>query len=378
MKRARGRGEGSYSRLADGRWVYQISAGVGPDGKRQRPRFYGDTKEEARDRGEEYRRKLRRGDPVLVDRTRLGDYLTSWLDGLIRPPNTIRVYEVHIRLHLIPRLGHVKLGALRTDDVRQWQRAMLDSGQSAYTTNYARKVLVNALNDAVQDEYIARNVASLVKDVRYVTKRRTPFTPEQAIAFVRHVRAERLGPLYITAIGTALRSGEVRGLLWSDIEGDVMHVTRQLTRLPDGHQLRDLKSGESGQRSLPLPGFVQQALELQRDAQRFDERAAGKRWDTTWDGLVFRTQYGRPVSEQSLRADFAEQLAAADLPSIRVHDLRHSCATLLLSLGVEMRVVQAILGHSAMKTTEIYAHVLPSLTADAMGRLDGLLGEQAQ
>ena len=373
---SRGRGEGSYSRLADGRWVYQISAGVGPDGRRQRPRFYGATKADAQAGAEEFRRKLRRGGRGMPERMRLSDYLERWLEGLTQEAPTIRNYRSHLATHVIPRLGHVRIGELTQDDIKGWQRAMLKSGRSANITNRARLVLSMALAEAVRAEYIDRNVAGLVKNVRYSTPPRTPLDGEQALRLLAHSRDSALGPFYTVAVGLGLRKGEIRGLLWADVAGGIARIQRQLRTEPGGvHLLHDLKNGASGQRDLPIPDFVQQALDVQRDRQRFDREAAGTAWDTGAPDLVFRTPAGLPLSVYAIDKDFAGQLTGAGLPSIHVHDLRHSTATLLLTLGVPMRIVQVILGHESLATTERYAHVLPALTADAMGRLDGLLGE---
>lgn len=372
----RGRGEGSYSRLTDGRWVYQLSVGVGADGKRQRPRFYGGTKGEAREHAEEYRRKLRRGDPVLVDRTRLTEYLDSWLAGVVgRAPSTITNYRGHIRNHITPYIGNVRLGELRPDHLRQWQRESLDHGASANTTNYARQVLHAALKEAMLDQVVDRNVVSLLRPLKVVRDQRKPLDAEQSLAFVKQVRDARFGPLYLTALGLALRKGELRGLQWADIENGIVHIRHQMIAVDGGQRLTHLKPGNSGQRDLPLPAFVADALEHERSLQRFERVKAGDTWDKAFDDLVFRTRLGRPLHVNTIRSDFKRQLVAAGLPDIHFHDLRHSGATLLLSLGVDMRVVQVILGHQSMRTTEIYAHVLPTLTLDAMNKLDGLLGE---
>lgn len=370
---ARGRGEGTYSRLSDGRWVYQVSLGVGPDGKRQRPRFYGRTKEEARDAAEEARRQLRRGAPIRADRQRLSDYLDGWLAGLIHPASTMSNYHSMLK-HVSTRMGHIRIGELRQEDIRRWQREMLDGGNTANTVNQAKTILSAALNDAIRADYIDRNPTSLVRAISYVPKQRTPLDADQSLTFLKHVRDSEYGPLYVVILGLGLRISEARGLLWSDIAKGVVTVQHQIRPVKGGQQVRDLKTGESGRRVLPMPEFVAHAVQVQRDRQRFERSEAGSAWVEGIPELVFKTKNGRPLSEAKVRADFKQQLAGAELPEIQLHELRHSCATLLLSVGVPMRVVQRILGHASMRTTEKYAAVLPSLTADAMERLQALLG----
>lgn len=370
----RGRGEGTFSRTVDGRWVYQVSLGVDAAGKRVRPRFYGRTKVEARDAAEEYRRRLRRGDSPIADRDRLDIYLERWLGGLIREPNTLSTYRSHLRLHVIPFLGMVRLGDLRPEHVRQWQRDRLDAGVSPTSLNMARMILRSAIEEAVRDGDIDRNAVSLVPALKTVRRRRHPFDVEQTLTFVRQVQGERMGPFYLTAIGIGLRKGELRGLRWADIQDGVVHVRKQIIDSPSGARLSDLKTDSGGQRDLPLPAFVAEALEHERSQQRFERARSGDAWLDGIPDLVFRNPAGRPLSVTYIFRDFKRQLREAGLPDIHFHDLRHSCATLLLSLGVDMRIVQVILGHESMSTTEVYTHVLPDLSREAMGRLGALIG----
>jgi integrase len=375
----RGRGEGSWSRLADGRWCYRVSVGT-TDGKRKRLRFTAKTKSEAGDAAAEYIRDVRLGLDPGGGRQRLEVYLDAWLANIIRNPGTLYAYERAVRKHIIPRIGAVTLQGLTPAHVRKLQRDMLKDGYSAHRSNYARMILAAAMHDAERDGSVQRNVVTLVPPLSYSKKDKQPLTADQALRFIEHVADTRYGPLYAVAMGTGMRQGELLGLIETDIvERDGVQwidVRRQLTRYAGrGPELRDLKTGDKARRALPLAPFALVALERQRERQGFERIMAGNSWDYGLPPFVFRDAHGRPLRAGEVREDIHVQVAASGLPpGTTFHDLRHSCATLLLKLGVDVRIVQVILGHTSIATTQIYASVLPELLTDAMGRLDGLLG----
>lgn len=371
----RGRGEGSYSQLSDRRWVYQLSVGIGPDGKRQRPRFYGETKAAALEAAEDYKRRLRDGVPVLGGEQRLGDYLDGWLAGLVRAPATLAAYRTLIDLHIRTQIGRTALSGLTAPSLRRWQRSLLDAGRSPSTANAAHVVLGAAMADAERDGIVPRNPVRLVRRLPVARSERTGLTLAQVNQLFEYAADTRYGPLYVVAVGLGLRQGEILGLQWSDLEDGTLHVRRQLSRdYGAGASLAGLKTGDSGRRALPMPRFVVDALERQRERQAFEKVMAGNEWVDVGD-LIFRTPHGRPMQHNTVSKAFNRARADLGLPStVTFHSLRHSCATLLLASGVDMRTVQIVLGHGSMRTTEIYAHVLPGLMTDAFGRLDGLFG----
>lgn len=368
----RGRGEGTFGRTPDGRWWYRVSLGVGPDGKRVRRRVYGATKSEAMDAAA----RLRRGESVGQSRDRLGDYLTRWLDGLIRAPLTIRNYRATIGSHIAPRLGHVRLSELKAEHVRQWQRALLTAGVSPTTANGARVVLHAALSDAVRDELVSRNVVSLVRPLKVDRRPPQPLSTDECLRLMEAMQGHRYAPIITTALGLGMRLGELRGLQWGDIEGGTVHIHQQIAT-GGPQELSPLKTRTSGRRVLPLPGFVADALARERTLQLEERLRAGRRWGTGPD-LVFKSPHGRPVRANDARLALKEIMDGAGLPAIHFHDLRHSTATLLLTLGVDMRSVQTILGHSSSRMTEHYAKVMPEVTREAMARLDTLMGGGAR
>jgi integrase len=213
------------------------------------------------------------------------------------------------------------------------------------------------------------NAAGLAKPVKERRYRPTVYSAEQVNALFEATRGDRLHALWVLILGAGLRLSEALGLLWEDVDTatGTIRVRHQLNRPHGGGwELGPLKS-ERAERSLKLPGFVRDAL---RDHQTAE--AIGGRGQS---GFVFATGNGTPYNGPNVRRSYHRALEAAGLPRIRIHDLRHSCATLLLSRGVPARVVMEQLGHSQIGLTlGTYSHVMPAGQAAAADEMDAALG----
>jgi integrase len=206
------------------------------------------------------------------------------------------------------------------------------------------------------------------------------FTPEQAQKFIQTSETYRLGPLYCTMLALGVRLGEALALRWEDVSLDhaTAHVTRAIQRieLPDGTselQFVEPKSDKS-YRMVVIPASIVVMLGKHRAAQNRERLLVGARWRS--GGLVFASTIGTPLDERNVRRDFVALLKAAKLPVMRLHDLRHSYATILLAAGEHPKVVQETLGHSSVQLTlDTYSHLLPDmgLKERAAARLDALL-----
>jgi integrase len=207
-----------------------------------------------------------------------------------------------------------------------------------------------------------------------------PFTPEEALKFLKAVKGDRLETLWTVILGTGLRHGEALGLKWKDVDltQGTLSVTHTLQRVRgEGRKLVDPKS-ESSRRTIHLPAFVVKSLKEHRLRQQQEARWNAKKW--TDSGHVFTSRVGTPLEFSNVHRAFKALLERAGVKEQRIHDLRHCCATLLLVQGVSMKVVQETLGHSNFKlTADTYSHVIPSLKRDAAERMESLLGvENAQ
>jgi integrase len=233
-------------------------------------------------------------------------------------------------------------------------------------------VLRRALEQARKDELVIRNVASLVDPPRVRRREVQPLTVEEAALLLDAVREDRLFALYAVALGEGLRRGEALGLRWSDIdlENDTLRVSVSLQRSDGELQLTEPKTARS-KRTVPLPGACVEALTEHRQRQK-QEEAAAPVWLNDWN-LVFTTTIGTPLDPQNVLHQFQAVCERVGLPRLRFHDLRHTCASLLLAQGVEARVIMDTLGHSLIGTTlNLYAHVMPATQRDAAGKMDSL------
>jgi integrase len=198
--------------------------------------------------------------------------------------------------------------------------------------------------------------------------------PKDAKKFLDAAKKNRIGSLFSVALAVGLRLGEVLGLGWDDIDfaAKTVRIRRALQRVEKKRQFVEPKS-ERSRRTVSLPEFAVTALTRQRTSQKKDRLKAGSKW--TDSGLVFTTAIGTPLDERNVRREFDSILKAAKLPGMRIHDLRHTCASLLLAQGVHPRVVMETLGHSQISLTlDTYSHVLPALGVEAASKMDFLVG----
>lgn len=303
-------------------------------------------------------------------------FLNTWLEQAVRPnlrPWTYKGYEAVVRVHLVPALGRTELVELAPQQVQELLNQKFRDGLSAKTVQSIRGVLRSALNEAMRWDLVGRNVAALARPPRSQPKPISPFSPEEARRLLDAAQHDRLGALYAVALAMGLRQGEALGLTWDHVDFDsgVIRVERQLQRSNGMLQLVDLKTLRS-LRMLPMPASIADSLTRHRAAQAKERTLADERWHES--GLVFTTTIGTGLDGPNVTKGFQRLLRSAGLERRRFHDLRHSCATLLLVQNVPPRVVMEILGHSQISLTmNTYSHVLPDLTRDAAVQMDAIL-----
>jgi integrase len=247
---------------------------------------------------------------------------------------------------------------------------------SARTVQQVHAVLRAMLSQAVREELISRNVARLVQPPSPDREEIHPWSDTEARAFLAAAKQHRLHALFVTALALGLRRGELLGLRWTDVDlaAKQLRVSQTLQRVRDRGVVFGPPKSRRSRRVLTLPAVVIAALTMHKQRQNQDREAAGTDWRET--GLVFTTATGRHVEPRNLNTAFARLTARAGVRPIRLHDLRHSCATLLLSRGVSPRVVMDILGHSQIAVTmNIYGHVMPAMQQEAAGHIDAALTE---
>jgi integrase len=376
MAGRRGNNEGSIYKRGDGRWVSQVWLGY-ENGKPKRKYLYGRTREEVAGKLAKATRARDLQLPQESGRQTVAQFLDHWLESSARHtlrPSTYTSYESIIRIHLRPALGRTQLSQLSPQEVQALLSKQLADGLSPRTVQYTRAILRRALGHAVKWGLVARNVAQLVDAPKVERPASQPFTPDEARAFLAAIKGERLEAMYLTAITLGLRQGELLGLTWEDVDLDEarLHVRKALQWI-DGEPQRVEPKTRKSRRALPIPSFLVAALRAHRKRQLEARLQAGDSWGDP--DLIFTTALGKPLHPSNVTHGFQRLLERHGLRRQRFHDLRHACASLLLAKGVELKVVQDILGHSQISlTADTYAHVMPAMKKDALDGLEELLG----
>ncbi len=376
MPKRRGHGEGSIYQRKDGRWCAAVTVGRDAGGRLKRRYLYGATRREVQQALTKLLVDRQNGVDIVPASQTLGQFLVRWLEDTVRPTaarNTYGNYALIVRKHIVPVLGEVPLAKLTPQQCQRLYRQMQDKGLTR-TVRLVHAVLHRALGQAAKWGLVPRNVADLVDAPRVPRKEQRPLDPEELASFLQAARGDRLYALYVVAVATGLRMGEVLGLRWEDLDLDrgSMNVRRSLQWFNDGPHLADLKTAKS-RRTIILPPVALDALRAHRDAQVAERRVAGAAWRE--HGLVFTTGIGTPLNPSGVRnRSFHRVLARAGLPRIRFHDLRHTMATLMLHHGENPKVVQEMLGHSTIQMTmDTYAHVITGAQEAAAARMEGIL-----
>ncbi|WP_367133244.1 tyrosine-type recombinase/integrase [Saccharothrix sp. HUAS TT1] len=355
-------GEGSIYRRKDGRYEAALYVDT-TSGKRKRLRFYGTTHAEVSATLVEARLQTQRGIPSPDRNWRVGEYLDYWLEQAVhtkRRPLTYQRAESVVRLHLKPHLGAHALKTLSVHSVQTFLDQRQAAGITEATLFQIRKVLSAALTWAMRQELIFRNVARLVELPTYKPDEAEYWNAGEVQLFLEVAKSDPLYPLFVVLVLYGLRSGEVRGIRWSDVdfERNELRIRQQVQRIAGQLQQVPLKTSSS-HRDEPLLTTVRQVFMEQQIRQTAAREAAGASWQGGGDEkeLVFTTKTGRPIEARNVFRSFRRICARYNLRPITLHGLRHSNGTLQKNLGVPDRDVQVVLGHSNTRTTAIYQHV---------------------
>jgi integrase len=367
----RGNGEGTISRRKDGRWEgrYYVPTEDGP----KRKVIYGKTRAEVSEKLTKALSDCASGIVYDNENITIGEYLDVWLKGSVYGSVRQSTYDRDTNLvnnHIKPVLGSLKLKKLNSAHVQNFYRNRLDTGLSASTVRKIHDILRRGLAQAVDWHLTQRNVADVVKPPRPVPKEIVALSTDETRRLLDAAAEDRLEALYVLAVHTGMRQGEMLALRWQDvdIENAVLSVRRTLTRRGGKVAFGEPKTKKS-RRSIRLTPQAVDALRAHLERQLRDMEILGDHYQD--QGLIFTTDTGAPINPSNLRQrSFTPLLKRAGLPHMRFHDLRHTCATLLLSRGVHPKFVQELLGHATVAITlDTYSHVMPSMgdaTAKAM------------
>jgi integrase len=389
-RKRRGREEGSIYQRADGLWVASVSLGYDANGKRNRRVAYGTTKKEAQDNLRQLQATAE-GDAGDAQKQTVEQYLGRWLQ-VVKPTVEPATYEPY-RRHCLGRrvgekknkrggkgtksaecivkhLGPVKLAKLRRAHVEQFYADLLAAGVSPAQCRKIGTTLTIALNAAVDSKLIDYNPAAGVRKPKAAKPEMHVLDLDQVAAFLKAAAKDRLHALYVTALDTGMRPGEIFALEWhdTDLEGGHLMVRRSLEEIDGKVRVKEVKTPKARRRIQLAPQTVAALHEHRK--QMLAEGHLG--------GPVFCDTRGGYLRNANLRQNsFKPILKRAGLPSIRLYDLRHTCATLLLLADEPAKVVSERLGHSTITLTlDTYSHVLPTMQQRAAEKMGRILGYQ--
>ncbi len=378
VRRTKGRANGEGSIYPEGKgWMAQITLA---DGKPKRKRAK--TKAEALEKLDELRGLRQRGVNLSKQSPTVAEWWSIWLDTFAKQlkPNIREDYRGIGRRYVDPDpIGRRKVSLLTSAEVQDWVDRLCER-IAPQTVRNAHARLHKALKIAVQRHIRTDNPAD---NIDLPEARPAPIHPldfDQALRLMEALAQDRWSVLYRLLINLGMREGEVLGLTWDaiDLKKGTIRIYRQLKRVPkrDGSGkefvLQTTKKPASD-RTLDIDEDIIAMLRGHRAAQLEERLIAGRRWKDTF-GLLFVTETGAPIHPSNLLKHFHKALDVAELPKIRVHDLRHTCATLMLDAGIPLVTVSKILGHSSVAVTaKIYAHALDKSKASAIATLSGRL-----
>jgi integrase len=391
-------GRSSIYQGGDGKWHGRVTVGVRDDGKPDRRHVERKTRAEVTDAVRELERQR---DAKTVRKPgkpwTLKAWLTHWVDN-IAPlgvnDNTMVGYRVAVRKHLIPGLGAHRLDRLKPEHIEVFYAKMQAGGSKPATAHQVHRTLRTALNEAVRRGHLGKNPVELAKAPKVGDYEVEPYTVQEVQRLLKAAGRRRNSARWAVALALGLRQGEVLGLKWEDVDlpGGFLVVRRSRHRPQYAHgcvepcgrkaagycpqrrrtnpETATTKS-RAGRRAVGLPEQLVDLLRAHAEAQGAERQAAGERW--TEGGWVFPDQHGRVSSHRLDWAAWKALLAEAKVRDGRLHDARHTAATVLLILGVPERAVMGLMGWSTTAMAARYQHMVNEVRSDVARQVDGLL-----
>lgn len=377
-RRTRAWGGGTVHKRKDGRWSAQVFV-TDATGRRSRRTLYGATRSEVEEKLESLVEAEARHEPIAPSGLTVTVYLREWLETMVRPrvrPTTFSNYEWYVEKYLVPDLGAKALGALSARQVRVYLDSLRHRGVGDRSIQYAHSTLRAALEDAVREELLPKNVAKLVRVRRPAKREVLPLSVDEVRTLLAHHRDHRLLPMLVVFALLGLRRSEVLGLKWSDIdlgEGS-LRVVRGVQRV-NGELVELPTKTERSRRTIPLPSLVVDVLRKHQKQQETDRSALAGAWPSS--GYVFTSSIGTAIDPRNCTRLVQNACRDAGLRVVRLHDFRHGCISVLLELGVPPRTAMEIVGHTTLEMTmNVYGHVNLDSKRQAMDQLGSLFNEE--
>ncbi|MFK0281918.1 tyrosine-type recombinase/integrase [Streptomyces sp. NPDC090499] len=394
-------GRSSIYQGNDGKWHGRVTVGVRDDGSPDRRHVERKTRAEVTAAVRELEKQrdaktlAKPGKPWTVKA-----WLTHWVETiapLAVNENTMVGYGVAVRKHLIPALGAHRLDKLRPEHIERFYGSMQADGRKAGTIHQIHRTFRTALNEAVRRGHLGRNPVQLAKAPRLQEEEVEPYTVEEVQRLLQTADNCRNSARWAVALALGLRQGEALGLKWADVDLDrgVLMVRRSRRRPRYAHgcadpcgrkagycpqrqrtnpETADTKS-RAGRRAVGLPAQLVDLLRVHQIRQEAERAAAGDEWVN--EGWLFATPTGLGTSPRTDYDDWKELLSKAKVRDGRLHDARHTAATVLLILGVSERAVMGLMGWSTTAMAARYQHMVDSVRNEVAQRVDGLIWKPA-
>ena len=373
-KRAYGRG---YIReRSKGVWQVCISLGRDPKSGKylQSWATVKGTRKDAERKKTELLHQVDTGILIRPGKIHLAVFLQRWLRDYVIPnlsPRTAEGYEHICRHHLSPSLGNITLNGLKPEHLQHLYQEKLSSGLSAQTVRHHHTCLHKALQTAVEWGLVARNTADAVSPPRAQSREMQTWDEDEMVTFLESARQTPYFALFHTALFTGMRRSEILGLRWCDLDllQCQLSVTRSLHVLKGGQVIIRQPKSAKGKRMIALTPENASVLREHHEKQSLERVVLGKH--LTGEDLVFSDLEGSPLLPNTVTHAWISLVRRTGIKPIRLHDARHSHASLMLKQGTHPKIVQERLGHASIQVTlDTYSHVAPGLQEAAAARFD--------
>ena len=373
------KGAGTIRKRSDGRWEARYSMGFDPKtGKQIQKSVYGDTQKEVRQKLAKITSEIDEGVYIAPNTTKVSEWLQIWLREYIGnvKHTTVKSYNDHVNLNIVPYIGKVQLSNLTPAMVQTMYNSLQrDKGLSAKTVKNVHGVLHRAMTQAQKLGYIRVNPLDAVTLPRIEKKQIEPLDDEDLARFLKAIKGNPYESVFFVTVFTGLREGEVLGLTWDcvDFEQSTLFINKQHNKVKGGKEYEFSSLKNDKPRLIVAADGVMDALKKQKARQQRWAEQAGAAWNNA-DNLVFTTELGRYLCNQTVYLAFKKVVKALGIGSVRFHDLRHTFAVNSLKAGDDIKTVQENLGHhTAAFTLDVYAHVTSGMKRDSAGRMEKYL-----
>lgn len=358
-------------------WEGRAVVGYDPaTGKPIRRTISGKTQNEVRQRLSEIVHSVDNGTYMEPLKLTVGAWVQEWLDvyaSLTVKPYTLSTYRMILKNHIRPLMGNMQIQGLKGNHIQRFYNQLKEKGLSAKSIKNIATVLHKALGKAVVLGYIPSNPCDAAELPRVRTKDIHPLTDEEIPKFLKVINGHPMGNAYAVCMFCGLREGELLGLSWDRVNFEKQEITisQQLQRSKEkgvGYLLLDTtKSGRP--RTIKPPPIAFDYLRAERTAQKERQLRAGSAWDNSWN-LVFTNASGQHYAIHTFYKEYKKLVAQIGRPDARPHDLRHTCATVAIASGSDIKSVQDLMGHAtAAFTLDRYAHTSEKMKQDTADRL---------